>query len=254
MKFFRTLPREEPAMPDAADPKAIDEGAHAQKLTPPGDRPAEVTDTGTRLSRQLEAEDDRPTCQHCRGTGRQLRTADYLGELVGMLPTDATQLDVVIAQFYELLLTVAPHLTEFFPPDLTTGDALNSHGNKQRDQLLNALVTILTRYDPDHPNSDAMQSLMSNADTWGRSHSEWVTRGGDYYVPSEEDYITVRNTLAQVLQNGLGDKLRPEHVRSLVAAYRSVSLRMQTAADQWRMQRGAPVVARRARPAVPQSA
>lgn len=242
MRFFPT--HEKDAMPDAADPKPIsappatDPDAHVQKLTRP-------EDTGTRT-----AVDDRETCEHCRGTGKKLRTNDYLAELVAMLPGEPAQLDVVIAQFYELLLANAPHLKEFFPADLTTGDALNSHGNKQRDQLLNALVTILTRYDPDHPDSEEMTALMTNADTWGRSHSEWATRTGGYYVPSEEDYITVRNTLAQVLQNGLGDKLRPEHVRSLVAAYRSVSLRMQTAADAWRMQRGTPAVARRARPGV----
>lgn len=252
MRFFRNHDPDGAAVPDAADPTPIsappaDQGAHVQKLTPPDD-------TDTRQSRLLDMTDDRDDCPACRGTGKVQTTADYLAELVGMLPTDnAAALDAIIADFYGRLVGTsttqgaAPHLKQFFPADLTTGDALNSKGNRQRDMLLNALVQLLTRYDPDHPESENMQALMTAADTWGRSHSEWQAADGTLYVPSEEDYLAVRNVLAAVLSDGLGTRLEGVHVGALVRAYRTVSLAMQASADRWRMQRGAPVVARRAR-------
>jgi hypothetical protein len=211
-----------------------------------------AADTGSHAA----PEDERADCPVCRGTGKQFTTGDYLAEIVGMLPTDdPAKLDAIIAEFYSRLVGTpavkgaAPHLREFFPEDLTTGDALNSRGNKQRDMLLGALVDILTRYDPDHPQSPAMLSLIENAQTWGRSHSEWRRRDGSYYIPTEEDYLSVRNVLAQLLGELLGSAFAREHFIALVLAYRTVSLEMQRAADAWRMERGAPTVSRRARPA-----
>lgn len=248
MRFFRRTHPNGVTMPDAADPTPIsapptDQGAHVQKLTPP-------EDTGTRQSRLLDMTDEREDCPACRGTGKTQTTVDYLAELVGMLPADNNAaMDAIIADFYGRLIVAAPHLKQFFPADLTTGDALNSRGNRQRDMLLNALVQLLTRYDPEHPESDNMQALMTAADTWGRSHTEWQAADGSLYVPTEEDYLTVRNVLAAVLSDGLGERLEGVHVNALVRAYRTVSLRMQASADQWRMRRGAPAMARRARAA-----
>jgi hypothetical protein len=219
-------------MPDAADAKPIDTGSH----------------------QLLDLADDRPDCPHCRGTGKVYRTADYLAEVVAMLPVgDPAQMDAVVADFYRALVGtettkgIAPHLRQLFPADLTTGDALNSRGHRQRDQLLDALKAILTRYDPDHPGSEAMVSLLNNADTWGRTHAEWVRADGSLYVPSESDYLAVRSALVAVLAP-LPD-FGPEHADAITRAYRTVSLRMQVAADAWRMERGAPTVARRARDA-----
>jgi hypothetical protein len=218
----------------------------------------EITDTASRLQAPPELLDDRDDCPSCHGTGKVLRTADYLTEIVGMLPADdPIKMDMIIADFYARLVGTdsvkgaAPHLAEFFPADLTTGDALNSKGNKQRDQLLDALVKLLTRYDPDHPHSDAMEALKTNAQTWGRSHSAWYRKSdGGVYEPTEDDYIAVRNVLVNLLMEGLDGRLTPRHIGALVKAYRTVSLWMQTAADEWRMEQGEPVIARRSRPAV----
>jgi hypothetical protein len=247
MKFFPTR-EDTPTVPDAADPTPI-----SAPPAEPDEPVRNLADTGTRHA--APDLDDRADCPACRGTGKQLTTNDYLNEIVGMLPEDAASRDGIIAEFYTRLVGsdtikgAAPHLREFFPPDLTTGDALNSHGNKQRDQLFGALANILTRYDPDHPDSEEMRSLIEAAKAWGRSHSEWQRRDGSFYIPTEEDYLTVRNVLAQLLSELLGGKFAREHFVALVLAYRTVSLEMQRAADEWRMQRGAPSVARRARPA-----
>lgn len=249
MSFWPRTRREEPAVTQpVSDPNPI---------IRTGDRsPVQnLADTSSRHVK-LEPEDDRPDCPHCRGTGKVQTTADYLAEIVAMLPSaDPAKMDTIIADFYTRLVgtdTVkgaAPHLRKFFPADLVTGDALNSKGNKQRDQLLNALVAILTRYDPDHPKSEGMTTLAENAKTWGRSHAEWDNHDGTYYVPTEEDYLAVRNVLAQLLMDGIGKRFEQVHINALVRAYRYVSLKMQESADEWRMERGTPAVARQTRQA-----
>jgi hypothetical protein len=263
MRFFRTSDPKEAAMPDIASPDPVS--------TPPddpydsmkggisdADEFAKPADTGTRLQAPPTITDDREDCPVCHGTGKTLRCADYLAELAAMLPTDdPAALDTIIADFYGRLVGTdtmrgaAPHLRVFFPADLTTGDALNSKGNRQRDQLLTALVALITRYDPDHPHSEGMESLRTNAQTWGRSHSAWWNPDtGEVYYPTPDDYLAVRNVLVNLLADGLGDKLTPKHVAALARAYHSVSTWMQAAADEWRMEHPTPVAPRRPRSAV----
>jgi len=260
MKFLNRTHPKEPDMPNLtnAEPIALGDDREAIARAAADHRAQRPEDSGTRLEAPPRVIDDRQDCPTCHGTGKTLRTADYLAEIVGMLPADdPVKMDMIIADFYARLVgtdTVkgaAPHLKEFFPADLTTGDALNSHGNKQRDQLLGALVELLTRYDPDHSNSENMQALKTAAKAWGRSHSAWrrVSDGG-LYLPTEDDYIAVRNVLVGLLVEGLGPQLTARHLTALARAYRTVSLLMQVAADEWLMEQGEPVVARRARPAV----
>lgn len=246
MRFSLRANPKETAVPNIASPDPVS----APPATVPADPgPAE---SQTRLQAPPQLTDDRDDCPTCHGTGKVLTVSDFLGEIVAMLPAaDPVAMDMIIADFYRNLLAAAPHLAEFFPADLTTGDALNSKGNRQRDQLLGALVDILTRYDPAHPDSKDMQALKTNAQTWGRSHSLWwKASDGSYYEPTEDDYISVRNVLVMLLKGGLGDKLTDRHVQALAKAYRSVSLWMQGAADEWRMSRPAPGIPRLARPEV----
>jgi hemoglobin-like flavoprotein len=235
------------AAADSDDPARIDLEAHRSA----GTRPDYPGDTGTRLQAPPQITDDREDCPVCHGTGKKLRCADYLAEIVGMLPADdPVAMDMIIADFYRHFMEAAPHLKVFFPADLTTGDALNSKGNKQRDQLLNALVLLLSRYDPDHPQSDGMKALRTNALTWGHSHTAWLNpETGEIYYPTPDDYLAVRNVLVMLLSGGLGDKLTSKHVAALARAYHSVSNWMQTSADEWRMEQGEPTVPRRPRPA-----
>lgn len=249
MRFFRTHDPKETAVPDIAspDPVSAPPVEHVALVTDSN----RITDTGTRLEAPPQVADDREDCAACHGTGKKLRCADYLAEIAGMLPTDdEVALDMIIADFYRDFTAAAPHLTVFFPPDLTTGDALNSKGNRQREQLLLALVALLSRYDPDHPQSDGMQALRTNAGTWGRSHSAWLNpETGEIYYPTPDDYLLVRNSLVNLLAGGLGEQLTPKHVAALARAYHSVSNWMQNAADEWRMEQGEPTVPRRPRQA-----
>lgn len=249
MRFFRTHDPKETAVPDIASPDPVSAPPVEQVvITHDNNR---ITDTGTRLQAPPEIADDREDCPVCHGTGKKLRTADYLAELAGMLPTDdPVAMDMIIADFYGDFIAAAPHLKVFFPADLTTGDALNSKGNNQRDQLLKVLVALVTRYDPAHPHSDAMEALRTNSIAWGHSHSAWLNpETGEIYYPTPDDYLTVRNVLVNLLAKGLGEKLTGKHVAALARAYHSVSNWMQTSADEYRMEHGDPVVPRRPRPA-----
>jgi len=253
MRFFK--PRTQTEVEDVPETADADPAGQEIYLDAPPAMSLNETpyDSTTRLVAPPEQQDDHEPCEHCRGTGMKLRTSDYLGELVALLPSDSPlQMDLIIADFYRQLLIAAPHLIPTFPQDLVEGDALNSHGHNQRDQLLTALIQMLTRYDPDHPGSDEMQALKVNAQSWGRAHAEWQLPDGTIYVPAEEDYLTVRNTFVGLLADALGHRLKAEHVAALVRAYRTVSLWMQASADEWRMQRGAPTVARRSRQAASQ--
>jgi hypothetical protein len=280
MSFLRRTRPEDPAMPEHPDTddarrmielSRVDLDDHVQKISlvtgdpgaftqseesAGGMYPTGPSDTSTRLEAPPQIEDDREDCPSCHGTGKVLTTADYLREIVAMLPGDDVSRDMIIADFYRRLVgddTVkgaATHLREFFPSDLITGDALNSKGNRQRDQLFNALADILSRYDPDHPGGDSMRSLRTNAETWGRSHAWWYRPSdGSLYIPTPDDYIAVRNVLVSLLTEGLGAKLTVKHVQALAQAYHSVSGWMQVSADDWRMTNPHPAVARRTRPA-----
>lgn len=178
-----------------------------------------------------ETIDERPACPTCHGTGRVLTVRDLLDEIVAMLPTnDAAAMDGFVAEFYRLLLQAAPELAPLFPQDLTTGDALNSKGHRQRDMLLSALVALLTRFDPDNRASTNMQALTTALEVFGRDHSAFARPDGRTEGATEDEYIAVRNTLIRLCQGALPG-WRPEHTGALVRAYRFAMAKMMNAAE-----------------------
>jgi hypothetical protein len=248
MRFFSRTDPKETAVPDIASPDPM--SAEARQPAQPTNRvdtnrvDAPPSDTGTRLGAPPQIEDDRADCPVCHGTGKTLTTADYLREIAGMLPDDEAATDAFIAEFYRRLVGdeqagvkgAAPHLKEFFPPDLTTGDALNSKGNKQRDQLFGAIAGLLTKYDPDRPESDDMRYLSTALAKWGRDHAWWYQPStGGVYVPTAEDYLTVRNVLVSLLREALGNQLTNRHVAELADAYETAEVTMRYHAKMWRM-------------------
>lgn len=262
MRFFSRTDPKETAVPDPASSEPI---STSPADMPPMERIAlvtdsnRITDTGTRLAAPPQVADDRDDCPACHGTGKTLTTADYLREIAGMLPDDEAALDAFIAEFYRRFVGdrdagvkgAAEHLLPLFPADLTTGDAINSHGNKQRDQLFQAIAGLLTKYDPDHPDSDDMRYLSTALAKWGRDHAWWVNPAtGSVYIPTAEDYLAVRNVFVGLLQEVLGAQLTYRHIAELADAYETAEVTMRYHAKLWRMTNKAPVVARRPRPAV----
>lgn len=214
--------------------------------------PEEVDVAASHRAGQSESEpptvitDTRDICPHCRGTGRVLTMRDYLDEIVAMLPhedehtdvaTAVAQADGVIAEFYRRLLLgdnkrpLGDQLAPLFPSDLTTGDALNSKGNKQRDQLWNGLVALLTMYDPAHPESEQMKILNTHLAIYGRSHAAFRRPDGSVRSVTPDEYILVRNVLGQLLQDVFGTAWRPEHTAALLAAYHHAMTEMMYAAQ-----------------------
>lgn len=179
-------------------------------------------DTGAHLE---EAATPRPACHHCRGTGRKMLTADYLDEALGLFPKEAAQLDGFVAEFYRRLISHdegkadGDKLVTLFPPDLVTGDALNSHGHGQRDILLKALVGLMEVYDPDRPESPDMQRLVVLLEKWGRDHSAFQRPDGTVRAATRAEYAEVFDTLAGLIRDVFGDKWLPEHDGALTAAY-----------------------------------
>lgn len=175
---------------------------------------------------------ERQPCENCRGRGYVLTIRDYLDEIVEMLPTgDAEAKDGLIAEFYRRLLAAYPHLAFLFPPDLTTGDALNSKGHRQRDMLWNGLEALLTRYDPDHRDSKNMAALVTALEAFGRDHSAFLREDGTVEGATEDEYIAVRNVLLRLCQDALAEVWRPEHTWALVRAYRFAMVKMMNAAE-----------------------
>lgn len=175
---------------------------------------------------------ERQPCEHCRGRGYVLTIRDYLDEIVEMLPTgDAEAKDGLIAEFYRRMLAAYPHLAFLFPPDLTTGDALNSKGHRQRDMLWNGLEALLTRYDPDHRDSKNMKALVTALEAFGRDHSAFLREDGTVEGATEDEYIAVRNVLLRLCQDALAEVWRPEHTWALVRAYRFAMVKMMNAAE-----------------------
>jgi hypothetical protein len=179
--------------------------------------------------------DDRPACPVCRGTGRQLTTADYLAELVSWLPTDnEAEMDGVVAEFYRRLLaldatTDGEPVAELFPIDLVSGGE-GTDGKHQRDQLLGALVLLLTRFDPDHLQSENMQALETALQSAGNSHAGWRRTDGTLRTLTDDDWDAVRTVLLQLLRDALGDRLGWKHVRAVKAAYQHARTIMQESA------------------------
>jgi hemoglobin-like flavoprotein len=217
-------------MPETADLPAVKEETMSTSSE-------EVQTTDPRLIRMLDdAEQDRPAervdCPTCRGTGHVLTIRDHLDEIVDMLPTgDAAAKDGLIAEFYRRLVSAYPHLAFLFPPDLTTGEALNSKGHRQRDQLWNGLEALLTRFDPDRRNSENMKSLVKALESFGRDHSAFVREDGSVEAATEDEYIAVRNVLLQLCIDALGEQWRPEHSYALARAYRFAMVKMMNAAE-----------------------
>jgi hemoglobin-like flavoprotein len=170
-------------------------------------------------------------CPHCRGTGRVLTIRDHLDKIVAMLPEEAADKDALIAEFYRRLLASYPYLAFLFPKDLTTGDALNSKGNRQRDQLWGGLEALLTRYDPDRRDSENMRALTTALEAFGRDHSAFLREDGTVEGATEDEYIAVRNVLLRLCQDALGEAWLPEHTRALVRAYRFAMVKMMNAAE-----------------------
>ena len=183
-------------------------------------------------AQEADRADHRDTCPECRGTGYVLTIRDYLDEIVEMLPTgDAEAKDGLIAEFYRRLLAAYPSLAFLFPPDLTTGDALNSKGHRQRDQLWNGLEALLTRYDPDHRTSENMRALTTALEVFGRDHSAFLREDGTVEGATEDEYIAVRNVLLQLCREALVNQWRSEHSWALVKAYRFAMVKMMNAAE-----------------------
>jgi hemoglobin-like flavoprotein len=174
----------------------------------------------------------RAICHQCRGTGKVLTMRDYLDEVVGFLPTDPAQLDALIAEFYNRLVRTAPGLKPLFPPDLTTGDALNSRGHKQRDELLNALVLLLTRYDPTVPASNDMIALKTSLGVWGRNHRDFARPDGTRSGATPDEYLIVRDVLVGLLMDVVGPMWEPVHTSVLASAYHFAMIEMLHAAQE----------------------
>lgn len=174
---------------------------------------------------------DRVPCPTCRGTGLVLTIRDYLDEIVAILPEEAGDKDAMIAEFYRRLLVNYPHLAFLFPKDLTTGDALNSKGHRQRDQLWGGLEALLTRYDPDRRDSENMRALTTALEAFGRDHSAFLREDGTVEGATEDEYIAVRNVLLRLCQDALGAAWLPEHSYALGRAYRFAMVKMMNAAE-----------------------
>jgi len=193
-------------------------------------------------------------CPHCRGTGKLLTVRDYLDEIVAMLPTEPTQQDAVIAELYRRLLAgdsqrpLGDQLAPLFPPDLVTGDALNSKGNRQRDMLWNGIETLLKTFDPDHPGSESMQVLNTHLVIFGHDHSDFVRPDGTVRGVTPDEYILVRNVFGRLMQDMAGERWEPVHTDALVAAYHYAMIEMLHAAQHHNVT--AASYGRRARPAV----
>jgi hypothetical protein len=191
-------------------------------------------DTGAHL--EAEAPIHRPDCRACLGTGKTLRTADWLRKAVEILPTEPADLDGFVAEFYRRLVArdqtggpvvdgqptpkpLGDQLAPLFPSDLTTGDALNSKGHRQRDMLLNALVGLLSTYDPDRPDTADMRRLVQVLQKAGRDHSAFRRPDGTVRGATAAEYDEVFAVLAGLLHDVFGDRWLPEFDGALAAAY-----------------------------------
>lgn len=225
-------------MPDTAtDLPAVREEAmtqpKAEELLPryEYEEPAHADPSDTAPIDFRSADVPRRPCEHCRGTGYVLTIRDRLDDIVAMLPVEAEDKDAMIAEFYRRLLDNYPHLAFLFPTDLTTGDALNSKGHRQRDQLWNGLEALLTRYDPDRRDSKNMRALVTALEAFGRDHSAFRREDGSVEGATEDEYIAVRNVLLRLCQDAFQEMWEPAHTYALMRAYRFAMVKMMNAAE-----------------------
>lgn len=224
--------------------------------TEPGSEPmTTTTDPETTGSHQLE--DTRPMCRECRGTGRVLNTADWLTESLGLFPTgDPVAMDGIIAEFYKRLISFddmkadGDKLASLFPADLTTGEALNSKGHRQRDVLLDGVLTLMSTYDPDHLDSEPMQHLVQVLRKLGRDHAAFQRPDGTVRGATVKEYGEVLSVLVGLIHDAFGDRWLPEYDRAWADAYWFAAVEMMHSAQHHRTASGSvPVVGRQARAA-----
>jgi hemoglobin-like flavoprotein len=147
-------------------------------------------------------------CPTCFGTGNLLTTNDLLRRSLTLLGDDPKDHHSVVAEFYLRLLTAAPGLVTLFPPDLT--DPFSSgEGKQQRDLLLGALLDIGQLYDPDHPDSDDMQTLDRKIEVWGRRHNAFNRPDGTVRPASLKEYGAVFDLLMGTLHDATGSAWVP---------------------------------------------
>lgn len=211
-----------------------------------------TTDAGRHTPESTNPQlDDRPTCEHCRGTGRQLSTNDLLHEMLGFLPTDdAVAMDEFVAEFYRRFLaedaekSPADRVAELFPADLVAAshDALDSAGKQQRDKLLTGVVQVLSDYDPEHPESEQMRRLNVALGAYGRDHAAFLRPDGTVRAATPDEYLQVRDVLHQMLREVVHGAWRREYTRVYLAAYHHAMTEMMYAAQHATTLSGAPFV------------
>lgn len=189
--------------------------------------------------------EDRETCWHCRGTGKALRTADILAESLALFPTaDPVQMDAFVVEFYRRLVSAdsrkaeGDRLAPLFPADLTTGDALNSQGHRQRDALLGALVELITQYDPDHLWSGEMDHLVKLLQKAGRSHAAFRRPDGSIRGATPAEYGEVFAVLVGLLHDVFGERWLAEYDAAWTDAYWFAAIEMMHAAQHYRLPDG----------------
>lgn len=189
------------------------------------------------MATELDTEiiDIRPTCPACRGTGRVQTVRNHLDEIVAMLPTEPADQDALVAAFYGRLLADYPHLRPLFPRDLTTGDALNSKGNRQRDVLFAALAELLTRFDPDALDGENMKALNTALISFGHTHANFDRQDGTRSGATIQEYLGVRDTLLSLLQDALGSRWEPVHTLALLAAFNYAMIEMLHSAQHYQV-------------------
>lgn len=192
-----------------------------------------------RLPVEADLVNDRQPCMACRGTGRKLTTNDLLREMLSHLPEDPGIMDAFVQEFYRRLTAaderkpLGLRLAPLFPADLVTAGPteVDSKGKLQRDRLLRGLVEILTTFDPEHPDSEAMQILNTHLGIMGRSHTNFLRPDGSERDATPDEYLEVRDILFSLLRDGLGGKWRLEYGPALLAAYHYAMVEMMHVAQ-----------------------
>lgn len=209
------------------------EGSYVTTTTDP-------EETGAHLEEDDTDDEFELVCPTCRGTGRQFTTTALLRASLELFPKTPAELDAFVAEFYRRLIArdesmpAGDRLGPLFPADLLTGDALNSQGHRQRDMLLNALVALGLRYDPDRPGSGNMRYLTAVLEKAGRDHSSFLRPDGSQRGATPEEYLIVRDVLFGLLRGVFGERWLPEYDEAWSAAYRFAMDLMLRAADAFR--------------------
>ena len=140
---------------------------------------------------------------------------DLLTESVALL---GDQGDEVVRMFYSSLLRAHPQLMTLFPGDPTQGDFGSDHkGAKQREKLLDALISLANLYDPGDPKK--MAHLDQALESFGRRHASFVRQDGTLKGATLEEYAAVKEALFTTLIAAAADKWRPEYTEAWSQAY-----------------------------------